>query len=295
MSSSLQSMTGFARHAFDVDGVRYAWELKSVNARGLEIRFRLPQGFDALEMAAREQTRRYLTRGSCFFTLAEESGGGEAGIAVNEAALTVVVAAARRLAEAEGIAPARADGLLALRGVLTPSTGPGDPMESALGKAALAALGDAVAGLAQARRQEGERLKGHLGDILERIEALVAAAEARLATLAERLKARIRDQVALLAGETQLDEGRLYQEALMAATRADIREEIDRLKAHTAEARSRLAAGGVVGRRLDFLAQEFNREANTLCSKSVDQETTAIGLDLKSAIDQLREQVQNLE
>jgi len=295
MTSAIQSMTGFARHAFDAGQTRYVWELKSVNSRGLEIRFRLPPGFDALEPAARELTRKRLTRGSCYFNLSEEGGAADAGIAINQPALAVVLAAAQRLAQVDGIAPASADGILGLRGVLVPASGAGDPTEGEAGQAVLDGLGEALALLEEARQQEGWRLRGHLKEILDRIESLVEAAEARVDTLVERLQARIRDQVALISSETHLDEGRLYQEAVLAATRADIREEIDRLKTHTSEARSRLAEGGVIGRRLDFLAQEFNREANTLCSKSVDNETTAIGLDLKSAIDQLREQVQNLE
>ncbi|MBZ8131729.1 YicC/YloC family endoribonuclease [Afifella sp. IM 167] len=295
MTSPIQSMTGFARHAFDAGGTRFVWELKSVNARGLEIRFRLPPGFDGLEPSAREATRKRLTRGSCYFSLSEESGSVDPGIAINQGALAVVLAAAQRLSQVEGIAPARADGILALRGVLVQASGTGDPTEGETGKAVIEGLDEALARLQEARQQEGWRLRGHLWDILDRIEGLVASAEARIDSLVERLQARIRDQVALISSETQLDEARLYQEAVLAATRADIREEIDRLKTHTGEARSRLAEGGVIGRRLDFLAQEFNREANTLCSKSVDHETTAIGLDLKSAIDQLREQVQNLE
>ncbi|MCF1503522.1 YicC family protein [Afifella sp. H1R] len=291
----IQSMTGFARQVFTVGSSSYVWELKSVNGRGLELRFRLPPGFDGLEPSAREAVRSHLSRGSCYLNLQEDGGGAEAGVTINEAALRLVLERAKRLAQEDEVQPARADGLLSLRGVIVQGSNSERAAEGPVAEAAVAALHEALKALVTTRLEEGERLRAHLTEIIDRIEALVEAAEARLGGMVERLRARIREQVEFISSETQLDEGRLYQEALMVATKADIREEIDRLKAHIAEARTRLAEGGVIGRRLDFLSQEFNREANTLCSKSSDHETTAIGLDLKSAIDQFREQVQNLE
>jgi uncharacterized protein (TIGR00255 family) len=294
---ALSSMTGFARTSFEVDGAKYAWEVKSVNARGLEIRLRLPPGLDHLEIEIRNRIRDRLARGSCFLALQKEGGAERAKLTLNEDALALVVAAARRLAAAEGIAMPSADGLLAIPGVLQDG---GETLDEAaaerLDAAALDALGAALDALKNARREEGARLDAALSDQVARIERLVAAAASIAAEAPESLRARIREQVALLTdGRNGLDPDRLHQEAVLAATRADVREEVDRLSSHIAGARELLASGGTVGRRLDFLSQEFNREANTLCSKAFDRRLTAIGVELKAVIDQFREQVQNLE
>jgi uncharacterized protein (TIGR00255 family) len=293
----LSSMTGFARTSFEVDGAKYAWELKSVNARGLEIRLRLPAGLEHLEIEARNRVRDGLSRGSFFLALQKESGADRAMLTLNEEALALVVAAARRLAAAEGIAMPTADGLLAIPGVLQDGGEAVD--EEAAGRrdvAVLDALKVALAALKSARRDEGARLDAVLNDQVAAIERLVASAAAVAAEAPEALRERIREQVALLVdGRNGLDPDRLHQEAVLAATRADVREELDRLTSHVAGARELLAVGGTVGRRLDFLSQEFNREANTLCSKAFDRRLTAIGVELKAVIDQFREQVQNLE
>ena len=295
-SMTLASMTGFARTAFEAEGAKYSWELRSVNARGLEVRLRLAPGLDHLEAEVRAQLRERIARGSCFLTLAREAELAQRAVVLNEAALALVIAAARRLAEVEGIGAPTADGLLAIPGVLE------DGDVALKGEAAerrdaavLSALAGTIDLLLAARIEEGKRLSVSLGDQLQSIETLVGDAKRIAAEAPEALKARIRDQVALLTADgIGLNPDRLHQEALIAATRADVREEIDRLTSHVESARGLVASGGAVGRRLDFLAQEFNREANTLCAKAFDNRLTTIGLELKAVIDQLREQVQNL-
>ncbi len=293
---ALSSMTGFARSSFEIDGAKYSWELKSVNARGLEMRLRLPPGLDHIEMDARALVRAEIPRGSCFFVLQREADAARLQMTLNEEALALVVAAARRLAAVEGIGMPTADGLLAIPGVLQDGGITLDEQAAERRDAAiLKGLGEAIAGLTVARQEEGARLAAVLDGQLTKVSHLVEEAESVAAEAPEVLKARIRDQVALLTSETNgLTPERLHQEALLAATRADVREELDRLKSHVTSVRELIQAGGLVGRRLDFLAQEFNREANTLCSKAFDQRLTAIGVELKATIDQFREQVQNL-
>jgi uncharacterized protein (TIGR00255 family) len=293
---ALSSMTGFARTSFEVDGAKFSWELKSVNARGLEIRLRLPNGLDHLEADIRARIRDAIARGSCFFTLAREAEGEHSTLVLNEEALALVVAAARRLAAVEGIAMPTADGLLAIPGVLRDGSAALDSAAAERRDAAvLAELGTAIDALKRTRLEEGARLAAVLGDQIERIERMVEEAESLSAEAPDALKARIRDQVALLTADaSSLNPDRLHQEAVIAATRADVREELDRLRSHITGARGLIGSGDAVGRRLEFLAQEFNREANTLCSKAFDRRLTAIGMELKAVIDQLREQVQNL-
>jgi uncharacterized protein (TIGR00255 family) len=293
---ALSSMTGFARTSVEVDGAKFAWELKSVNARGLEIRLRLPSGLDHLEADIRTRIRDAIARGSCFLTLSREAESERASLVLNEEALAVVVGAARRLAAEEGIAMPSADGLLSIPGVLRDGSA---ALESRAAErrdaAVIDGLGTAIETLKRARLEEGARLAGVLTDQVDRIEAMVGRAETLSVGAPEALKARIREQVALLTADPNgLNPDRLHQEAVIAATRADVREELDRLRSHIASARALIASGEGVGRRLDFLSQEFNREANTLCSKAFDRRLTAIGMELKAVIDQFREQVQNL-
>jgi uncharacterized protein (TIGR00255 family) len=292
---ALSSMTGFARTGFEAEGAKFAWELKSVNGRGLELRLRLPPGFDHLETCLRAMVRDRLARGSCQFALLQEGGSGEARLTLNEEALALVVAAARRLAAIEGVGMPTADGLLAIPGVLVDR---GRALaEDALEQrdaAVTEAFGVALAALGAARAEEGGRLTRTLQDQLAAVADLVDQAEALAAAAPATLKERIREQVDLLAGGN-LDPERLHQEALLAVTRADVREEIDRLRSHITGAEQLIASSAAVGRRLEFLAQEFNREANTLCSKAFDKRLTAVGLELKAVIDQFREQVQNIE
>jgi len=291
----LSSMTGFARTTVEVDGAKFSWELKSVNARGLEVRLRLPPGFDHLEADIRALVRERLSRGSCFFALQREAGFERQQLVLNEEALSVVVAAARRLAAEEGIAMPAADGLLAIPGVLRDGGGTED--EDAVSHRdgiLIEGLGAGLAALVESRQEEGARLRAIIEERLAIIARLVEEAAAISAAAPDVLKARIREQVALLVADGGLDPDRLHQEAVLAATRADVREELDRLRSHIEGAHLLIASDAAVGRRLDFLTQEFNREANTLCSKAFDRRLTTIGVEMKAIIDQLREQVQNL-
>ncbi|SFD01335.1 YicC/YloC family endoribonuclease [Devosia psychrophila] len=295
MSQPLASMTGYARSNGAVHGASFACEVKTVNGRGLDIRLRLAPGFDTLESDIRQLIGTTLTRGSVTLNLTVERQGAGGELYINRQALDTVLAALDELKGRVEAAPPSLDGILALRGVLEQRDSVLDEDGEALRAAILDAVSTALIDLTVARRQEGSRMSVVLLDRLLEIEALVARAEAHPARSREVILALLRQQVADLATDIKLSEDRLAQEALLLATKADIREELDRLTAHIAAARELIATGGAAGRRLDFLAQEFNREANTLCSKSNAVELTAIGLDLKAAIDQLREQVQNIE
>ncbi|PSJ61023.1 YicC/YloC family endoribonuclease [Kumtagia ephedrae] len=295
---NLQSMTGFARSTGDLDGTSIAWELKSVNGKAVEIRLRLPSGSDRLEPAVRQAVQRRFARGNFQATLTIGASGAAAAVpVVNEAFLRDLAGLAVRLTEQFGVAPASADGLLALRGVLElPEAAETEESRAALDAATLAVLDRALDDLAEARKAEGKAIGEVLSGHIAAIEALTERAEADPSREPAVIRARIAEQVALLMDAAAgLDESRLHMEAAFLATKADIREEIDRLKTHVASGRALLAAGGPVGRKLDFLAQEFNRESNTLCSKSNAGTITAIGLELKAVVDQFREQLQNLE
>lgn len=295
---NLQSMTGFARAAADHQGTAIAWEVKSVNGKSVEVRLRLPQGFDRLEQATRQAIQKQFSRGNFQATLTVGRSSSQAvQPVVNEAFLKDIAGLAKRLQDQFGIAPATADGLLALRGVLdVPETAETEEMRVALDSAIEQSLEEALAGLVKARKAEGEALRALLFSHLDTIETLTLKAEADPSRQPAAIRERIAEQVRLLMDASAgLDEARLHMEAAFLATKADIREEIDRLKTHVASGRSLLAAGGTIGRKLDFLAQEFNRESNTLCSKSNAAAVTAIGLELKAVVDQFREQVQNLE
>lgn len=295
---TLQSMTGFARASAEHEGSAIAWELKSVNGKSAEVRLRLPPGFDRLELPVRQAIQKRFARGSFQASLAVARPAGTlAQPVVNEAFLKDVAGLAQRLQEQFGVAPSSADGLLALRGVLEmPEVVEMPEMRALLDAAIQQALEDALTQLEQARLEEGRALGGLLLGHLDRIEDLTLRAEADPSREVSAIRERLAEQVKLLLDASgELDEARLHQEAAFLATKADIREEIDRLKTHVASGRSLLASGGAIGRKLDFLAQEFNRESNTLCSKSNAASITAIGLELKAVVDQFREQVQNLE
>jgi len=295
---TLQSMTGFARSAGDHDGMSIAWEIKSVNGKGVELRLRLPPGFERLEQAVRQAVQKRFSRGNFQATLTVNRAGGlHAQPIVNEAFLKDIAGLAQRLQDQFGVAPPSADGLLALRGVLdVPEPVESDEFRAALDAALHAALERALSGLEAARRAEGDALQALLLGHIDTIEALTLKAEADPSRDPASIRLRLAQQVRLLMEASQgFDESRLHMEAAFLATKADIREEIDRLKTHVASARALLTGGGAVGRKLDFLAQEFNRESNTLCSKSNAASVTAIGLELKAVVDQFREQVQNLE
>jgi uncharacterized protein (TIGR00255 family) len=290
-------MTGFARAGAELNSAAISWEVKSVNGKGLEARFRLPPGFERIEQPARQAIQKRFSRGNVQATLAVVHIGLQATPVVNEDFLGDLAALAKRLVDQFGVAPASADGLLALRGVLEePEVIESDDVRAESDALILSALDSALAGLEEARKSEGAALGAVLGGHIDRIEALTAAAEADpsrdVAVIRQRLAEQIR---VLLESANGLDDARLNMEAALLATKADIREELDRLQAHVVSARALLASGGPVGRKLDFLSQEFNRESNTVCSKSNAASLTSIGLELKAVVDQFREQVQNLE
>lgn len=295
---TLQSMTGFARSVAEHDGTSIAWEVKSVNGKSVEVRLRLPTGFDRLEQIVRQAVQKRFSRGNFQATLTiGRAAGSQAQPVVNEAFLKDVAGLAKRLQEQFGVAGASADGLLALRGVLdVPETFETEEQRAALDAAVLRVFETALTGLETARRAEGEALRTLLLGHVDVIETLTLRAEADPSRETAAIRQKLAEQVRLLMdASANLDEDRLHMEAAFLATKADIREEIDRLKTHIASGRTLLSAGGAIGRKLDFLAQEFNRESNTLCSKSNASAITAIGLELKAVVDQFREQVQNLE
>ena len=294
---ALSSMTGFARASGALDGLHWQWEAKSVNGKGLETRCRLATGFEHLEGLVREAVGRRFKRGNLQVSLSCDHGSSDEVFSVNEAALEQLLAISEKLRARLGGEAPRIDGLLALRGVIEVTSKPVDPEVAARRDAAmLASLDAALAQLATMRASEGARLGLVLEGQLDRISALTAAARDCPARHPEAIKARLAEQVAkLVEARSSFDEARLHQEAVLVATRVDIQEEIDRLFAHVEAARALLVAKEPAGRKLEFLAQEFNREANTLCSKAIDHSMTTIGLDLKTVIDQLREQVQNIE
>ena len=294
---TIVSMTGFAEANGARGPLRWRWEIRSVNGRGLELRLRTPPGFDGIESAARMLANERFRRGNLQATLNLEPQENGRGLRVDPAALASAIKIAQEIAEETGLAPARVDGLLALRGVIVQEEATAsDPAERADRDAAIIeSLAAAMDQLRRARRSEGAKLAAALSAIMNEIDKLTSEAgnlaSVQPAALRERLASQIKD----LAGGNGIPEERLAQEAALLAVRADIREELDRLHAHVQEARALLASGEAVGRKLDFLSQEFNREANTLCSKSSDIQLTKIGLALKAAIDQFREQAQNVE
>jgi uncharacterized protein (TIGR00255 family) len=294
---TIKSMTGFARAEGRAGAVSWHWELRSVNARGLDVRTRLPAGTELLEPKVREAAARCLTRGSVSITLSAEERGAAQEIRLNEEALQQVIKAADRIRALTDATPPSADGLIAIKGVLEVQDQEEAPEAAAARlEAMLATLAEALGGLVQSRAAEGARLKAVLIAHIDEMERLVGIVEASPARTPDAIEKRLKEQVArLLDPANGFDPARLHQEAVLLATRADVEEELNRLKSHIRSARDLLEESGAVGRKLDFLAQEFNREANTLCSKANDVEITRAGLALKTVIDQMREQVQNIE
>ena len=294
----LKSMTGFARSEGTYTGTRWHWEVRSVNGRGLDVRVRLAPGFEALEIRTREAVSHRMARGNVSINLAVQRDAGDGDMQVNEAALQRVLALVARLRASGDFDRPRPETLLSLRGILEPVTSTETDTEAAeRSSRMLSSLDAALDGLVAARAEEGARLEPLLEQQFKTIEALVAEIVASPSRTPVAIQARLRDQLQRLAltGSSGIDETRLYQEAALLAARADIEEEVARLAAHVGAGRDLLAAREPVGRRLDFLTQEFNREANTLCSKSNDIDITRAGLALKAIIDQMREQVQNIE
>ena len=294
---AIQSMTGFARHEGEAAGLRFVWELRSVNGKNLDVRLRLPQGFEALEQPIRKATAAALTRGNLQVSLSINAASNAVEAVVNDAALEAVIDLVDRLADRIDARKPALDGILNIKGVLEfrePELSTED--RDARNQAVLAGFISALEDLRAMRLSEGAALAKVLGAQVERIGALTHAVEVEPSRSPEAIRARLAEQVfSLMDANATLDRDRLHMEAALLATKADLREEIDRLKAHVDAARALIAGDAPAGRRLDFLAQEFNRETNTICSKSNAAPVTAIGLDLKVLIDQFREQVQNLE
>jgi len=293
----LSSMTGFARGHGVSGPYAWAWEVKSVNGKGLDVRLRLPPGWDAIEAPVRARAAERLARGSIQATLTAERSGVVPVVRINAPVLDAILTTLRDLAPRIETSPPSLDGLLSLKGVMDVSELAENEDERRHAEiAAIAGFAEAIAALSEMRQREGATLARILKSRLEQIAALVGRAENAPGRRVEAIRARLAEQVAtLLAQSDRFDPDRLHQEAILLATKADVREELDRLAAHVAQARQLIDGGGAVGRRLDFLAQEFNREANTLCAKASDVELTNIGLELKAAVEQFREQVQNVE
>lgn len=295
MSSALQSMTGFARVEGAHQGWRFVWEVRSVNGRGLEWRARLPAGFDALEPEMRKLAKAKLSRGSLNIGLTLNTDKPEIGYRVNEAMLADALAMIEKIRSQIDCAPPQAEGLLALRGVIEQSEEQvSEEDKNALYSALLDSFNSALDALADARRKEGAAMGAVLVGQLDSIEALTKDAAANAAATPAAIRDRIAAQLKELL-DGALPEDRLAQEAAVLAMKADVREELDRLASHVGAGRALLVKPGPVGRDFDFLTQEFNREANTLCSKAQDMDLKRTGLELKRVIDQLREQVQNIE
>jgi uncharacterized protein (TIGR00255 family) len=293
---TLSSMTGFARTDGALGSYAWGWEVKSVNGKSLDLRLRVPPGWDAVEVAARAAAKA-LARGNVSANLAVKREGLAPVVRVNQPVLNAILSTMREIGERVPAQPATLDGILSIKGVIEVFDQDEDPQEHAAAERAIvSSFEEAVRALSEMREHEGSALGRILSARLDEIEALASRAEAAPGRQPAAVKARLAEQIATLADAPgRFDPDRLHQEALLLAAKADIREELDRVAAHVAQARKLLAEGGPVGRRLDFLSQEFNREVNTLCSKSNDVELTTTGLELKSVVEQFREQVQNLE
>jgi uncharacterized protein (TIGR00255 family) len=292
---TISGMTGFGRAEGAHGGWTWAVEARSVNGRTLETRYRGPSGFDGLERSAKEAAQARFQRGQVTVGLQAKRAEAAGAVKIDVAQLERYLAAGAPYVATGMVAPPRLDGLLALRGVVETGDALEDPEAMAALEAAMAAsIAQAMDGLLAARRDEGQALLGVLSGQVDRVAELIAAAETHAAAQPVAIKDRFQRRVTELAGDS-FPEERVLQEAAALAAKADVREELDRLAGHADQARSLLAGGGAVGRRLDFLTQEFMREANTLCSKSAIGALTAVGLDLKAVIEQFREQVQNVE
>ena len=288
-------MTGFARTEGETSGLSWVWEARSVNGRGLDVRCRLPSGLDRLDPVVRAETAKQLKRGNVSATLTLSRAAGAPPFTVDRAVLDQVLALQSDLMGRVDHAPPRLENLLQIPGVLNRG-GLADAIDEKVEKALLAGFSQALKRLVGARAEEGARLKSVLMGQIDEIERLTAEAAGAAVLRPEAVKERLRQQIAeLVDAAPALSEERLAQELALLAAKGDVREELDRLAAHIGQARDMLNEGGAIGRRLDFLSQEFNRESNTVCSKSQDVTLTRTGIALKAVIDQFREQIQNVE
>lgn len=294
---ALSSMTGFARSHGASGPYAFEWELKSVNAKGFDLRTRLPPGWDDIESTVRRRSAQVLSRGTVYANLTVKRSNAASVVRINEEVLASILKAAGDLScRIDAVAPS-IDGLLSIKGILEVVEADIDEAEEQASKAAAAdAFEQALRSLIDMREREGVALGQILSQRMDEIERLASRAEAAPGRRPDAVKTRFAEQIsALLEASDRFDQDRLHQEAILIAAKADIREELDRIASHISQARELIGGGGPVGRRLDFLAQEFNREVNTCCSKSNDLELTNIGLEMKNVVEQFREQVQNLE
>ena len=293
----LLSMTGFAESHGSRDGAHWRWEVRSVNGRSLELRLRVPPGFDSVEPAARVLAASRFKRGNLQASLTFDSGTAGRGLKIDASALASAVKIAKEVASETGLRPASVDGILGLKGIIVQDeVAELDTRERATRDAAiLESLAAAFDALTRARAGEGAKLAVVLESQIAEVARLTTAAAGLAATQPAALRDRLQQQIGELLAPGTVSPERIAQEVALLAVRADVREELDRLTAHVSEAKKLLASGEAIGRRLDFLAQEFNREVNTLCSKSVDIGLTRVGLELKAVVDQFREQAQNVE
>ncbi len=295
---AIASMTGFARLDGAWQEYRWVWEVKSVNGKGLDVRMRLPQGVESLDIPARAMIAEHLTRGNVNCVLTFDRVNANAGVYVNNQVLDSLVDAAKAAAKRHGLKKPRIEELLELRGVIeVKDTTLTEEQVAERDRILLAGLAEALRGVVAMRRSEGARMATVLHDEIRTIGELVALARAVPSQQPGAMREKLHKQMSdLLSGSSvPIDQDRLAQEAAYMAVKADVREELDRLGAHVLAATELLDSGGPAGRKLDFLSQEFGREANTVCSKSSDPALSRIGLDLKAVIDQLREQVANIE
>lgn len=294
---ALSSMTGFARGQGAAGPYAWNWEIKSVNAKGLDLRFRLPPGWDAVEVPARARAVEKLSRGTIYANLTVDRKGVQPTAKINEPVLSAILSTLKSLSGKVEAAPASLDGILSLRGVI--EIAEEDEREEdhrAAEVAIITGFEQALSAMVDMRRAEGSTLGQLLTTRLDEIATLTDRAERAPGRKPEAIRSRLAEQVAvLLSASERFDSDRLHQEAILLAAKADIREELDRLSSHVTQAKKLLVNGGAIGRKLDFLAQELHRESNTLTAKANDVELTNIGLELKSVVEQFREQVQNLE
>ncbi len=294
---ALQSMTGFARHEGQYDDVSWVWELRSVNGKGLDLRFRLPSGFEAVESAARKSAQTSLSRGNIQISLQTRQNSSNLVPVVNEPVLETIIEVAEKLTKkVGGELPSAAD-LLNIRGVVEfEEASRSKEEQNALETAMVKSFEQALASLLEARIAEGSAVGEVLKTQIEKIASLRKKIDADGARSPEAIGTKLKAQLAKLIAESDgLDPQRLHQEAALLAAKADVQEELDRLAVHLESASDLLKGSGPLGRKLDFLSQEFNRECNTICSKSNSASVSSLGLDMKLVIDQFREQVQNME
>jgi uncharacterized protein (TIGR00255 family) len=294
---ALSSMTGFARNHGASGPYAFEWELKSVNAKGFDLRTRMPPGWDDIESTVRRRSAQVLSRGTVYANLTVKRSNTASVVRINEDVLASILKVAGDLSgRIDAVAPS-IDGLLSIKGVLEVAEPETDEAEEQAAKAAATgAFEQALRSLIDMREREGVALGQILSQRMDEIERLASRAEAAPGRRPDAVKARLAEQIAaLLETSDRFDQDRLHQEAILIAAKADIREELDRIASHISQARELIGGGGPIGRRLDFLAQEFNREVNTCCSKSNDLELTNVGLEMKNVVEQFREQVQNLE